>query len=158
MTAARAHRQLWLVDAQAQRPTDDPARQVFEHWAEVLGKNPRRCAFGPSRRQVVQAWLRYYDADVLMAACDGCAADAWANGDNDSGREFNDLTHILANEERIERYAAAGERLRQQADAWAARQQGQGAGSACPQAAQQAQADAHAARQRLRAYLHSRRG
>lgn len=119
----QAVRKLRLVRVDAQLDFfEAPARAVFDHWVFMLGKNPRRCAFGDSRKRAVADALKLYDAETLMLAVEGCAADPWANGDNNLGREFNDLVHLLANEERIERYAQSGERLRLRAQAWADKQ------------------------------------
>ena len=94
---------------------DDPAQRIFEHWVWMLGKNPRRTAFGPARRKSVDRALSLYDADTLLLAIDGCAASAWHNGENDRARPFNDLDLILRDESHIERFADDGERVRRRA-------------------------------------------
>ena len=87
--------------------------RVFAHWVYMLGKNPRRCALGPTRRKLIDKQLGLYDEDTLMLAIEGCAASAWHAGANDREREFNDIELILRDEAHIERFAAEGEALRE---------------------------------------------
>lgn len=93
----------------------DPTRRVFAHWLTMLGKSPRRCKLGPTRRQAINAALVLYSEDDLLMAIEGCAADPWCAGDNAQRREYTDIEWILRNESSIERFAEAGERLRQRA-------------------------------------------
>lgn len=121
--------QLKLVDSQApgfNLGTTDPARRVFEHWLFTNGRNPRRCKMGPTRRMAIQAALAMgYDVDTLLMAIEGMAADpldAVAErrppADCDRIREhMREIEWLMAREQRIERWAAMGERLRQQSDA-----------------------------------------
>lgn len=103
-------------------------RQVFDHWVFMLGRDPRRCALGPSRRQVIERALRLYPdsrigVELCVLAVDGCAASAWHAGANQHGRTYQDLETILADERRIERLAAQGERVRAACEAQARRAQ-----------------------------------
>lgn len=129
----------------------DPIRRVFGHWLYMLGKSPRRCKLGPTRRQAIAAALVLYEEDQLLLAIEGCAADRWCAGDNPAGREFTDVEWILRSESSIERFSEAGERMRAAAQAAANRRaaaQAEPAPSPEDQAAQRAAADA--ARERLR--------
>jgi len=106
--------QLKLVSATEQPSPTDAARRVFEHWAFMLGRNPRRCAFGPVRRQVVRAALELYDEDLLLQAVEGMAADPLDDAASDKMREaMREIEWLLARESRIERWANVGLRLRQ---------------------------------------------
>jgi hypothetical protein len=89
-----------------------PLERVFGHWVFMLGKNPKRCALGPTRKRAIERALGLYDEETLQLAIEGCAASAWHAGENDRGREFNDIELILRDEAHIERFAADGERLR----------------------------------------------
>lgn len=86
--------------------------RVFEHWVFMLHKHPRRTALGPTRRRAIERALALYDEEVLLLAVEGCAASAWHAGENDRGRAFDDLELILRDEPHVERFAEAGERLR----------------------------------------------
>ena len=112
-------RQLHIVGTHtahsAHAPAQTAAQRVFGHWVFMLGKNPARCAMGPTRRKVIDAALGLYDEDTLLLAIEGCAASAWHAGENDRGRAFNDIELILRNEAHIERFAAEGEALREAA-------------------------------------------
>ena len=127
--------QLSLVDGSTTAPTP-PARarvalsnasaavvRVYEHWVDMLGKNPRRCALGPTRRKVIARALELYDEDTILLAVEGCATDPWHLGDNDRGTEYTDLEMILRDEAHIERFAAKGEAVRERAEREHARQQ-----------------------------------
>jgi hypothetical protein len=92
------------------------AERVFDHWVWMLGKNPRRTALGPVRRKAIERALGLYDEETLMLAVEGCAASKWHAGENDREREFTDLELILRDEAHVERFAADGERLREQAE------------------------------------------
>lgn len=130
----------------------DPTRRVFAHWLAMLGKSPRRCKLGPTRRHAINAALVLYSEDDLLMAIEGCAADPWCAGDNAQRREYTDIEWILRNESSIERFAEAGERLRRRA---AEQQAAQARRAAQPvptaASAEQEKADAAAARARLKA-------
>lgn len=88
------------------------AQQVFDHWVWMLGKNPNRVAFGPTRRKAVDKALELYALDMLLMAVEGCASHPHNRGDNDRGEEYTDLCLILRNEGQVERFARRGEKLR----------------------------------------------
>ncbi len=92
------------------------AERVFDHWVWMLHKNPQRTALGPARRRAVERALSLYDEETLLLAIEGCAASKWHAGENDREREFTDLELILRDEAHVERFAADGERLRDQAE------------------------------------------
>jgi hypothetical protein len=96
-------------------PPATPAERVFAHWVFMLGKPASRTKMGPERRKVIDRALGLYEEDVLLLAVEGCAADRWYGGENDRGRPFNDIELILRNERNIERFAEAGEALRNRA-------------------------------------------
>jgi hypothetical protein len=101
----------------ATAPHKSAGEEVFDHWVFMLAKNPRRCAFGPTRRRAVDKALALYDLETLLLAIEGCAASPWHAGANDRDRAFDDLELILRDEAHIERFAADGERLRERAAA-----------------------------------------
>lgn len=105
---------------QLRTPSDAPAvaertpiERVFDHWVFMLGKNARRTALGPARRRAIERALALYDEEALLLAIEGCAASAWHAGENDRGRAFDDLELILRDEAHVERFADAGQRLRE---------------------------------------------
>lgn len=132
-------------DETAAGPTRSAAERLFDHWVWMLGKNPRRVAFGPARRKVVAAALGLYDEAALRLAIEGCSASAWHAGDNDRGEPFNDIELILRDEKHIERFMRYGERLHE----LAAQQDDAPAEAAAPPEADPAAAAA--GRERLRA-------
>jgi hypothetical protein len=97
--------------------------RIFDHWVYMLGKNPKRCALGPTRRKVIAKALELYDEDTILLAVEGCATDPWHLGENDRGTEYTDLEMILRDEAHIERFAAKGEVARERAEKEHQRQQ-----------------------------------
>lgn len=91
--------------------TRDDTRRVFEHWLAMLGRSPRRCKLGPTRREAINAALAMgYDVETLMLAVDGMAADPLDGARNDGMREqMRELDWLLVREARIERWAKLGE-------------------------------------------------
>ena len=146
---------LRLVESGEQSPSGDsapergPVERVFAHWVFMLGKNPRRCALGPTRRKAIAKALALYDEDTLCLAIDGCASSPWHRGENDREREFSDIELILRDEAHVERFAADGERLRARLEARLKREAMQAAESA-PEVVEMDAEAAAMQRQRLR--------
>lgn len=92
---------------------DDPTRRVFEHWVFMFGRNPKRCKLGPTRRAAINAALALYDVDQLELAIDGMAADPLEGCHGGMAEAMRDLEWLFAKESRIERWAEAGEALRE---------------------------------------------
>jgi hypothetical protein len=104
-----------LSEAPPQKRSADAVERLFEHWVFMFGKNPRRCALGRVRRKVITEALALYDEETLEMAIEGCASSAWHAGENDRGKEFNDIELIFRNEAKVERFAEDGEQLRARA-------------------------------------------
>lgn len=125
--------QLQLAGADADRrrkPEDEREKAlvdaVFGHWQTRLGKHSARLT--PGRREKILARLRDgYSMREMQRAIDACARSDFHMGKNDRDTEYNDLTFILRNGEKLERFlemaghdpeageAATVRRLRQQA-------------------------------------------
>lgn len=150
-----ANAQLRLVqDAQQPQIHTDPVRRIFDHWLFMLGRSPRRCKLGPTRRGAINAALAIgYDEDTLMLACEGMASVSF-EGKPDSMREaMIELEWFLAREARIERAVRYGEALREAV--------ARPPVDMAVDAAEQAPADpvaAAAARERLRTMAQAMRG
>lgn len=81
----------------------DSIRTIFDHWCKVMEKPAAR--LDSKRRSLIARRLADgYTPDELTTAISGCAADPWSMGDNDRGKPFNELSLILRDAERIERY------------------------------------------------------
>jgi hypothetical protein len=109
-----ANAQLRLVqDALQPQHTTDPVRRIFDHWLFMLGRSPRRCKLGPTRRAAINGALAIgYDEDTLLLACEGMACVCF-DGKPESMREaMLELEWFLAREARIERAVRYGEALR----------------------------------------------
>lgn len=124
---------------------------VFEHWVFMFGKRPGRCALGPERTKAIERALALYGGpEMAMLAIEGASSCEWNAGHNPSGTVYDDVGLILRNEAQIERFAALGEKLREQA----AEQEQQAAVGPATQAgpSEAEEAAGRAARERLRAY------
>lgn len=104
--------QLWAIPAAG--AAQDPARQVFEHWVYMLGKNPNRTKMGPGRRQAVQAALGLYGLEMLLQAVDGMAAENMEGKPDTMVAAMQDFEWLFAHERRVELYADKGLALQQQ--------------------------------------------
>ena len=150
-----ANAQLRLVqDAPQPQHTTDPVRRIFDHWLFMLGRSPRRCKLGPTRRAAINGALAIgYDEDTLMLACEGMACVSF-DGKPESMREaMLELEWFLAREARIERAVRYGEALRT-----AATSQAEQAPVAEAAAVAVDPAAAAAARERLRSMAAGLRG
>lgn len=106
-----------VIDAPATAAApQDATRRIFEHWLYMLGRNPRRCKLGPTRRAVINAALTVYDEDTLMLTMEGIAADPLEGKPDSMRAAMRELEWLLASEARIERWADKGEALRRDAD------------------------------------------
>jgi hypothetical protein len=109
-----ANPQLRLVqDAQQPQTSTDSVRRVFEHWLFMLGRSPRRCKLGPTRRAAINGALAIgYDEETLMLACEGMACVSF-EGKPESMREaMLELEWFMAREARIERATRYNKALR----------------------------------------------
>lgn len=82
----------------------DPVRQVFDHWIEVMGKNPKTTKMASKRKTKIEKALKAYGLENVKKAIDGCRANPFNMGDNQEGKRYNDIELILRDEVRIERF------------------------------------------------------
>ncbi len=117
MTAAK---QLRLV-TDAPPPhhiTNDPVRQVFEHWVFMFGLRAASTKLGPTRKAVISSALAIgYSLPDLILAVDGMAAVSLDGKPDDMQERMREIDWFLANEPRIERCMRHGEKLRDMAAA-----------------------------------------
>lgn len=86
----------------------DPVRLVFDAWLEehVDPKQRAKCKLNGKRRQKIQARLREYPADRLIAAIRGVKRSPFHMGDNPEGKRWTDLAVILRDGEQVEKFEA----------------------------------------------------
>ena len=112
-----ANPQLKLVQDTAQDlntgSSADITRRLFDHWLYMLGRSPRRCKLGPTRRAAINAALAMgYDEDTLLLTLEGIAADPLDGKPETMRAAMRELEWLLARESRIEHWAEIGEALR----------------------------------------------
>lgn len=88
-------------------PPADAVRQVFTAWAESVGREA--APLDRRRRQVIERALTTHPLDRVLLAVRGWRYDRWTNGDHD-GVTRNQVSDLLGDADKIDRYAAAGER------------------------------------------------
>lgn len=76
--------------------------EIFAYWASVMNKP--KAVLDEKRRALIRLRLKDWTAEELHTAIAGCAGDAWSQGDNNRGKPFNELSLILRDNERIERF------------------------------------------------------
>jgi hypothetical protein len=78
-------------------------RDIFSHWQTVHNKH--RAQLTPDRRYRIQTAIQWgYTVADLKQAIDGCRRSDWHMGTNDRNTPYNDITLILRDGERIERF------------------------------------------------------
>ena len=113
MTAAAQLRLITTPASAAPTESQDPMRQVFEHWLFMLAKSPARCKLGPTRRSAINAALTLYEVETLHLAIEGMAGDPMDGCSDKMAAAMRELEWLLAKESRVERWADMGERFRQ---------------------------------------------
>jgi hypothetical protein len=106
--------QLRLVqdDLPTARLSTDPARRIFDRWLFMLGRSPRRCKLGPTRRAAINAALAMgYDEETLLLTVDGIASDPLEGKPDSMRAAMRELEWLLRSEARIEHWAGLGDAL-----------------------------------------------
>lgn len=84
-------------------------RRVFVHWQKRMSKPKAKLTDG--RKKVILSRLKDgYKLDQMKQAIDACCASEFHMGENDRSTEYNDLTVILRNGEKLEQFMAMAER------------------------------------------------
>lgn len=87
-------------------PPSSPAREVFEHWCGVMGKNANT-VFDRKRQRAVATQLKAgRTVDELKRAVDGCKMDPFSMGQNDRAQVFNDFNLIFRDAAHVEKFLA----------------------------------------------------
>ncbi len=82
------------------------ASDLVAYWKKAVGKPKARTTAG--RVQKVRARLdEGYSAEDIRRAIDGCATTPFNMGENDSAKEYNDITLICRNGEKLEAFRDA---------------------------------------------------
>lgn len=81
----------------------DSVGEIFEHWQRVM--NHPQAKLDDKRRKCIQAALKLgYTPEQLRTAVDGCSVTPHNMGHNDRGERYDDLTLILRDATRIDRF------------------------------------------------------
>jgi hypothetical protein len=93
------------VDLPTQPKLSGDVRRVFDHWRTTLGHD--RAVLDDKRRRKIEAAIKSHGVETALAAIDGCASSDWHMGrdPNSNGKRFDDLTLILRDAEKIEKFA-----------------------------------------------------
>jgi hypothetical protein len=146
--------QLRLVqDAPPQHgTTQDPVRQVFEHWVYMFGLMPARTKLDAERKLVIAAALDLYEGCVpmIMMAVEGMAAVPLGDKPESMQEAMREITWFLASAKRIENALRWRDRLQLMANKVADGVGATGPALPAPEATPEERAAARAAKERLR--------
>lgn len=82
----------------------EPVTSVWDYFVEKLGPHFGRAPKPlPKRLQIIRARLRRWSVDDLKAVIDFVAESPFHLGQNDRGRKYVDLDHIMGNDLKVER-------------------------------------------------------
>ncbi len=81
-----------------------PVKLVFDEWVAATNRDPSKTKLTEDRRHRIRLALASHGQADCVAAVRNIGRDAWAAGENDRGRRFDDIKHALGNAERIERW------------------------------------------------------
>lgn len=91
--------------------TQDPARQVFEHWVFMFGKKPARTKLDADRRKAIDTALALYDLPTVLQAVEGMAAAPMHGKPESLVSAITEIEWFLAKAARIERALEHADRL-----------------------------------------------
>jgi hypothetical protein len=83
---------------------DDLIEDVFNHWIDAMGKNPKRVALDEKRRRNIGNAISFYGVETCKDAIDGCLLSDFHMGRNRQNKKYNDIELILRDAEHIERF------------------------------------------------------
>lgn len=89
---------------ETRREDAEDVATIFDYWVEKM-KKTKATKLTPNRRRVIRSRLREgYKVEQILRAIDGCASSSFHMGKNDNHREYNDLTLICRNGEKVEQF------------------------------------------------------
>ena len=92
-------------EEKTKQPSNSNAvREIYEYWLQQTGREAARYRLTAERRKKVQSRLRTYTVADIKAAIDYAAESEFHQGNNDSGKRYDDLTTICMNDTRLETY------------------------------------------------------
>lgn len=93
----------------SQKVTAEQIAQVFDHWVKCHHTRGPRPKLSPLRERRIRAALKEYGTETTLRAIEGCLNSDWHMGKNPSGQKYNDISLILRDSQRIEKFAALAE-------------------------------------------------
>lgn len=77
---------------------------VWNEWIKVHREGVRKPAFTEDRRVLVACAVYDFGVDSCVEAIHGCKLSPFHQGDNDRRRKYDDVSLILRNAEKVERF------------------------------------------------------
>lgn len=77
-------------------------QEIFDYWKLVMGK--KRAVLDVKRARDIGWAIAIWGMDGARDAIDGCKASAFHMGQNKNRTEYNDITLIFRDAERVERF------------------------------------------------------
>lgn len=81
-------------------------QKVFDYWVTTVksGRGPKP-RLDETRKRCIAKAIMMYDVDTCMDAVRGCTLSDWHMGGNPQGKRYDDITLILRNADKIEKFA-----------------------------------------------------
>lgn len=82
-------------------------RQVFDYWVATMRNSGRgvKPRLDNKRKNCIAKAIAAYDVDTCMDAIRGCKLSDFHMGSNPRGKVYDDITLILRNADKIEKFA-----------------------------------------------------
>lgn len=92
-----------LISESQQKEVPD-VEVVFTTWVKATGKHPTRTRLDDKRKRLIERALKSHPVEDVLDAVTGWQHDPFYCGQNDQRRAYNDLSLLLRDAERIERF------------------------------------------------------
>jgi hypothetical protein len=78
--------------------------EVFNYWVEKVKKGRKGVKLTPERERKIIKAIEVYDQETAFLAIDGVLLSSFHMGDNNEGKQYNDIELILRNGVNIEKF------------------------------------------------------
>lgn len=103
VTSSRPDRPATPVDTTKAAMVMSPVETVFDSWLTSTAKTSRT-VLDANRRRAIERALKDYPLEDIIDAVRGWRNSPWNRGENPDGKVYNDLTYLLRDAGKIERF------------------------------------------------------
>jgi len=84
-------------------PSEERMQELFDYWKQTFNKRSST-VFDEARRKKIAVALRNYGMETCKKAIKGCALSSWHTGSNPQSKQYNDLSLIFRNSDKVEMF------------------------------------------------------